>query len=922
MRKGFLVIIAALFMLKVNVFAYSAVGSVPSDWAVSQIEEAKQLGIITPRAQMNYLAPLTREGYCELVVVMLERLLGYELPAPPINPFNDTANPSILKAYEFGVTAGLTQTTFGPTNNITREQVAAMTVRALQNAQFKTGTILLEPPARDLLFADRDQIESYALESMKYSTSNNIFVGDQPGGTGYVFPKNFITSQECVLVVTRSYKSGAAKMQAVAPSPSPSPSEQPSPSPEPSTIPSTYYNIDDFLNGLQLKFAPGDSQNSVTQDIIMPTAPQGVTLSFTTSNNIVTPDGRVSSQNVGSMPISVVLTATVTMDNVVKTKPFTIIVVNPNAKDYRDISFYDVRLGEAIASVMSRIGQPQKTIRLDGNTYWAIYHNSYADYFQLLVVNNYVQEIFACSEGLETKLKDLRTNQVISIDDVSRTRNITSTRYVDQSNKAYALDIVMDANLLPDYNINISASEQVAFEIINALRKRANAEPFVWNESLGRSARKHSENMYNNKFFSITDTTGRGFYDRIKAELDFETTLRDYDEIILSNLKTPQEAACSIYANPAQKYLMTGVFSSVGIGYYQSFFTFDLAVLFNQNLIQSITMQQPITVNVGEKKPLNYTISPIGVREYISNVYSSNPQIVTYNLTTNTLEGISPGKANLTFVGSMGFNRSYEVTVTGIVDPNVITSIKMIGPDRNSINIGNSIKLDYQHFPTTAPKPTVTWSIVNNTTAVTIDQNGNVTALHGGVATIMAATSDPNIFATTVVDVPASVLNSINITNNNIHLSVGGKSQALVNFNPSDARSTLSWASSDPRVAIVDENGVITAIAPGSAIITAATGGKAAATAVNVVSIVKNITDMTIISSSGNSTMNIGTPLTLYVTRSPIDTNEMILWSSDNEAVVRVDAFGNLTAIRAGQATITARSASGLVIRQMVIYVQ
>ncbi len=926
---SFLLIISLVVSFSLSTFALSVTGSVPSDWAVSQIEEAKSLGIITPRSQLDYLKPLTREGFCELVVVMLERLLQKSLNAPPVNPFMDTVNPYILKAYQFGVTAGLSANQFGPDNFITREQVAAMLVRAMQNAAFETGVVLLSPPAKDLTFADKDQIEAYAIESMKYSQSNNIFVGDLPGGVGRVFPKDYITSQECILVVTRSYKSGAEKLKTIiaTPTPTPTPTESPTPTPPPTPTPvaDISFNLDDYVNSLELIYAPGDSQNSVAQDIILPVPPTGIGLTFSTSNNVVSVNGSVSASSIGSMPISVVLTATASKDGVVKTKPFNIIVVNPNAKEFREISIYDIRLGESINTVMSRIGQPVKTVRMDANTYWAIYHTNYKDYIQILVLNNFVQQIFVCSDSFDSKIKDMRTNSKIGLDDISRTRNVVSNRYVDESNRPYALDVSLNSFTPLDYDANVNAAEQLAFEITNALRTRMNLSALTLNEMLVRSSRKHSENMFNNKFFSQTDVNGRSFYDRIKAELDYDTTLRDYDENIISAANTPQEAICGFYGNARQRQVMQGNFTSVGIGYYRGFYTQDLAVLFNTNYIQSINVVEPVKINIGEKKPLNYTVMPTNIREYVSNVYSSNPLILKYDFYTNTMEGISAGKATLTFTGSMGFTKSVEVEVTGIQDPYRLTSIKIAGPERKTVPVTSSLQLQIESFPVTAQKPMVSWKVINSSGIISVDANGVVQALTSGIATVMASTNDPSIYATCTIDVPANLaLTGMDFIKKNIFMSVGGKEKVNVIFYPVGASSNLSWRSSDPSVASVDENGIITAISSGTASITAVASADANRFATTVVTVDKiwvPITSIALQSATGNNIMNIGIPLTIYALPQPANTNEMILWSSSDESIIKVDLFGNLTAFRQGNATITAKSASGVVMQQIVIVV-
>ncbi len=58
--------------------------------------------------------PITREEFCELAVLLYEKVT--ETAAAPVspNPFTDTTNSQILKAYALGITTGTSTTTFSP----------------------------------------------------------------------------------------------------------------------------------------------------------------------------------------------------------------------------------------------------------------------------------------------------------------------------------------------------------------------------------------------------------------------------------------------------------------------------------------------------------------------------------------------------------------------------------------------------------------------------------------------------------------------------------------------------------------------------------------------------------------------------------------------------------------------------------------
>lgn len=119
--------------------------------------------------------------------------------------------------------------------------------------------------------------------------------------------------------------------------------------------------------------------------------------------------------------------------------------------------------------------------------------------------------------------------------------------------------------------------------------------------------------------------------------------------------------------------------------------------------------------------------------------------------------------------------------------------------------------------------------------------------------------------------------------------------------------ATLTWSSTNDNVATVDENGLITAITPGSVVIV----GKAESGAYdNIdVTVVPEAKDNTAIKFNiENFDLKIATSRRLY----PIFTNgnsdyKSIEWSSSNELVATVTQNGMVTGIKEGKTVITAR---------------
>ncbi|BBH18672.1 hypothetical protein Back11_00170 [Paenibacillus baekrokdamisoli] len=141
--------------------------------------------------------------------------------------------------------------------------------------------------------------------------------------------------------------------------------------------------------------------------------------------------------------------------------------------------------------------------------------------------------------------------------------------------------------------------------------------------------------------------------------------------------------------------------------------------------------------------------------------------------------------------------------------------------------------------PNTATNKAVTWSS-SNTAVAMVDNNGIVTPVAAGTATITVTTVDGGKTATSEVTVNAANVSVAGVTldKTTLTFTVGGAAQALTaTVNPNTATNkAVTWSSSNTAVATVDNNGVVTPVAAGTAIITVTTvdAGKTATSEVTV----------------------------------------------------------------------------------------
>ena len=181
-----------------------------------------------------------------------------------------------------------------------------------------------------------------------------------------------------------------------------------------------------------------------------------------------------------------------------------------------------------------------------------------------------------------------------------------------------------------------------------------------------------------------------------------------------------------------------------------------------------------------------------------------------------------------------------------------------------------------------------------------------MTAVKEGSTTITAKAGDKTATCTVTVSKKVIPVTAITLNKTSLALTEQESFQLSAAVSPDDATDkTVTWSSSNTSVATVSQNGLVTAIAVGSATITATAGEKKATCTVTVNRRVVPATSITL--DYVNIEIAKGKMVTLHATVLPEDaTDKTVTWKSSNTSIATVNNNGNVTAIKAGTATITA----------------
>lgn len=169
------------------------------------------------------------------------------------------------------------------------------------------------------------------------------------------------------------------------------------------------------------------------------------------------------------------------------------------------------------------------------------------------------------------------------------------------------------------------------------------------------------------------------------------------------------------------------------------------------------------------------------------------------------------------------------------------------------------------------------------------------------------------IFFASCQDDDAVIASAVNLDKTTLSLVEGTQGTLIATITPDDVEvKDLTWMSCNESIAKVDNQGTVTAVAVGKATITVVSrsGGKSASCEVVVTAAPVAVTGITLDKTA--LSLNVDGKAALVPIIAPEDaTNTNVKWTTSDDKVATVSATGEITALAAGTATITAATEDG-----------
>ena len=269
---------------------------------------------------------------------------------------------------------------------------------------------------------------------------------------------------------------------------------------------------------------------------------------------------------------------------------------------------------------------------------------------------------------------------------------------------------------------------------------------------------------------------------------------------------------------------------SVLASYTSGLFTVTAVSLIHvQRPAESVTLNiTNATLQVGETLGIIATVFPEDATNKDIEWLSSDANVASVD-GDGMVTALAPGVCSITASCGDVFG---TCTIT-VKEPVVPVESIVIVPEKTEVEVGETITIEATIVPPNPSDGRLTWKS-SDTSIATVTEHGllmaTLDALAPGQCVITAECYNTrgNIVKDSciiTVKAPVVLAESVELNYSEAELQVGGSLTLIATVSPEDVTDpTVLWQSSDNTIATVDNNGVVTAVAPGECDITASCG--------------------------------------------------------------------------------------------------
>lgn len=298
----------------------------------------------------------------------------------------------------------------------------------------------------------------------------------------------------------------------------------------------------------------------------------------------------------------------------------------------------------------------------------------------------------------------------------------------------------------------------------------------------------------------------------------------------------------------------------------------------------------------------------------------STPSCTSYDYSTGYLTAENSGEGTLTVSLYGNSNVKKEIPVTVLAKDSLSASDVSISGAPETLPLGASADLTANYTLAggamlTNSQKVVTWTS-SDPKVLYVSPGGKVTAVGGGTATVTATvggvseTSAP-ITVTAAAETPQETVSSIKLNKYSLTLYMNEEGEQLTaTVQPASFTGKIVWKSSNTDVASVSGNGLVTAVGPGTCIISATAGNRHVSATVTVLPARVRVSGVSFDKTEHKIPVR-GTAV-LTATVAPANaTVKTLVWTSDDSGIASVSRTGIVTAVSVGTTKIHATSVDG-----------